>query len=244
MTIMKQKLTFAVLACLGAALSIPARAAEPDSPSVTLDFGADVVSSYIWRGQELGGFSVQPYATLSLTKANLSFGVWASAELFEHANACNMTEFDLVLAWNPVEALTIGLTDYYLAGNSYFSSWRWNSSASHNLEAQVAYDFGCLSVSLNTCLTGFDHDADGDRCYSTYAEVSAPFKLGGVECAATVGACLMEDHFTNVAVPNDKLSVCNLSLSASKEIFHLPLSGQVIFNPQTDNAYFVVGLSF
>lgn len=233
----------AAFALIGACCVSTVKAEDP----VKLDFGADVVSSYIWRGQELGGFSVQPYATLSFAKPGISFGVWASAELFEQAAAANMTEFDLTLAWNPVEALTIGLTDYYLSGNSYFSGWRWNAGASHNLEAQLAYDFGPVAASLNTCLTGFDHrvDSDGDltRCYSTYLELSAPYEALGVKGNLAVGARLWHDAFTAID-GNDKFNVCNISLSANKELFRLPLMGQIVFNPQTSNAYFVIGLSF
>lgn len=239
---MTRKLTVVMLAAAGAMMAGRVWAEEPATSAFSLEYGADVVTSYIWRGQELGGFSVQPYATLTYDKANLSLGIWASAELFEKTCAANMTEFDVVLSWNPIEALTIGLSDYYLSGYNYFSGWRFNRNASHNLEANLAYDFGPVALSLNTCLTGPDHTAEGDRNYSTYAEVSAPFTVSGVACSATVGACLMEDHMT--AIGNDKFNVCNLSLSASKEVAKLPLKCEVVFNPQTDNAYFVVGLSF
>lgn len=233
------------MALVSAAMSFAGLAyAEGESePAVSLSYGADVVSSYIWRGQELGGFSVQPSVTLTWNKPGISLGVWASTELFERAAAANMTEFDISLSWSPVDALTVGLTDYYLSGNSYFSGWRWDAEASHGLEAQLAYDFGPLALSWNTCLTGPDHKVStGKRNYSTYVEVAAPFSVGGAECSAAVGACLWEDHFT--AGGNDKFNVCNISLSVSKQVFHLPLMGQVVFNPQTDNAYFVVGLSF
>lgn len=242
---MKKLATVLILASAGLMSAVPGRAAEPAESGVTLEFGADLVSSYIWRGQELGGFSLQPSATLTWNKPALSLGVWASAELFETAAAINMTEFDITLTWSPIEALSVGLTDYYLSGCSYFSGWRWNSTASHNLEVNVGYDFGPLAISWNTCLTGPDHSySDGSlkRNYSTYVELSAPYKVGGIEGSAAVGACLWEDSFTSVG--NQEFNVCNISLSAEKELFGLPFKGQVIFNPQTDNAYFVVGLTF
>lgn len=225
--------------------SVSLMTAHASEPDVTLDFGAELVSSYIWRGQELGGFSLQPSATLTWNKPGLSLGVWASAELFETAAAINMTEFDFSLTWSPIEALSVGLTDYYLSGNSYFGGWRWNSTASHNLEVNVGYDFGPLAVSWNTCLTGPDHTySDGkiERNYSTYVELSAPYKISGIEGNVAVGACLWEDCFT--AVGNQEFNVCNISLTATKQLFGLPFKGQVIFNPQSDNAYFVIGVAF
>lgn len=234
---------------LGAITSFSARADEPSTSSVSLEVGADVVSSYIWRGQELGGFSVQPSMTLSFDKAHLSLGVWASAELFERTSVLNMTEFDWSLTWNPIEPLTIALCDYfmsYAAGPTYFGEWNFSSSSSHCLEAQLAYDFGPVALSWNTCLTGPDHSVDGGgklkRNYSTYVEASAPFTVAGVECSAAVGANLWKGEFT--AAGNEGFNVCNISLSAKKEVWKLPLTGQLVFNPQSDNAYFVVGLSF
>lgn len=242
---MKKVSMMSAFAAAGMMIATPAFAEEPE-PAVSLSVGADVVSSYIWRGQELGGFSVQPSATITFNKANISLGAWASAELFEKGGAVNVMEFDWTLSWSPIEPLTIALTDYYLSSNSYFGDWNFSARASHNLEAQLGYDFGPVALSWNTCLTGFDHRVSNNelkRNYSTYFEVSAPFKLGGVDCSAAVGARLWDDAFT-AQDGNDKFNVCNISLTANKEVFHLPLMGQIVFNPQTDNAYFVVGLSF
>lgn len=242
---MKKVSLFAAFVGVSMVIALPVRAEEPE-PAVSLSVGADVVSSYIWRGQELGGFSVQPSATLTFNKANVSLGVWASAELFERTTAVNMTEFDITLAWNPVSAFSLTLCDYYLSGNSYFSGWRWNAQGSHNLELQLAYDFGPLALSWNTCLAGPDHhltDAgEVKRNYATYVEASAPFTLGGVDCSAAVGASLWHDGVTSVG--NEKFNCCNISFTAGKEVCGLPLMGQIVLNPQTDNAYFVVGLTF
>lgn len=41
--------------------------------------GADLVSSYIWRGQQLGSVSFQP--NLGIEYKGLSFGAWASSDL-------------------------------------------------------------------------------------------------------------------------------------------------------------------
>ena len=41
------------------------------------DFGADVVSSYVWRGTQFGsGAHIQPYMTLG--SGNLEAGIWGS----------------------------------------------------------------------------------------------------------------------------------------------------------------------
>lgn len=220
---------------------VSAMAAEPVSP-VSVSVGADVVSSYVWRGQDCGGFSVQPSVEFAWDKAGLTLGVWASAELFENSSVANMNEFDLSLSWSPIEALSIGVTDYYFYGDKYFGTWNFGGEASHNLEMNLGYDFGPLALSWNTVLTGPDYNVKGDRAYTTYVEVTAPWKMGGVECEAALGASLWDDAFTQAGT--DGFKVCNVSLKASKELLKLPFFGQIVANPASDKVFFVVGLSF
>ena len=214
-----------------------------DNEKVTFDVNADVVSSYIWRGTDCGGFSIQPGATINWNRTGISFGAWASAELFESSQFANMNEFDLSVSWSPIEALNIGVTDYHFCDGEYWSQWNFSGEAVHNLELNLSYDFGPVALAWNTCLTGSDYNSEGNRAYSTYVEVSAPFKLGGVECSGAVGILPWEDSFTSGGI-NKGFNICNLSVTAQKEVCKLPLFGQIVFNPQTEASYFVVGLSF
>lgn len=231
-----------ILAAL-ASMSLPAMLhAEEPEPAVKFEVGTDLVSTYVWRGQELGGFSVQPSATVTFTKPGISIGAWASAELFQSGSSVNMREFDLALTWSPIDALSVVVTDYYFCTANYLSAWKFDAESSHTLEASLSYDFGPLSASWNTVFGGVDHNANGDRSYSTYVELAAPYKLGGVEGSAAIGASLWEDSYTQCGTTGFK--VCNISLTASKEVFKLPFMGQIVFNPYSDKVFFVVGLSF
>lgn len=239
----KKMMTLAALTLMG---SMATTRAWADEPAVTVSVGADVVTSYVWRGQECAGFSIQPSMTATWNAASLSLGVWANAELFEASQAVNMTEFDWVLSWQPIEALSVGLTDYYFYGGRYWSDWKGNASASHNLEANVAYDFGPVAVSWNTCLTGSDHHLNNEgkvkRNYATYVELAAPWKLGSVDGSAKVGASLWDDDF--VARGNSNFNIVNVMLTANKDVHGIPFFGSVIFNPQSEQTFFVVGMSF
>jgi len=221
---------------------------------VELEVGADLVSSYVWRGQDCGGFSIQPGATLSWK--GFSLGVWASAELLNNeSSVANMAEFDLSLAYE-IGGLSVGVTDYTYCTGDYLSGWNFSQSSVHQLELNLGYDFGPVAFSWNTVLAGPDRKcyeivgADGeasevyygDRLYSSYVEISAPFKLGGVDCSAAVGAIPWEDAFT--AVGNKKFNVVNCSLTAEKELKGIPFMGQVVYNPQSEATFFVVGVSF
>ena len=224
-------------------LSIEARAEEP-AKSITVEAGADVVSSYIWRGTDCAGFSIQPSLTFTHEKSGLSFNVWASAELFEGHDWANMTEFDLALSWTQ-GGLSLGLTDYNFCNGNYFHHWNFSAESSHNLEVNVGYDFGPVALSWNTCLTGADHritdKGELKRNYTTYVEASAPWKLGGVEGSAFVGASLWDDAF--VCAGNDGFNVVNVGITATKEFFKIPFSASVIANPRTDKTFFVIGIT-
>lgn len=56
--------------------------------------GCDFVSSYIWRGQNLGNTSMQP--TLGVEYKGLSLTAWGSVGL---ANLFDAKEFDLTLEY-------------------------------------------------------------------------------------------------------------------------------------------------
>ena len=67
----------------------------------------DVVSSYIWRGQDLGSTAIQP--TLGVEYKGLSLTAWGSYGL---ADPSDTKEFDLTLAYS-AGGFNIGITDYW-----------------------------------------------------------------------------------------------------------------------------------
>ena len=82
--------------------------------------------------------------------------------------------------------------------------------------------------------------------YSTYVEVAAPFKLGGLDWTATVGMVPMESaEFYETT----GFAITNLALQAEKELkvsetFSLPLFGALTVNPRNENVYFTLGVTF
>ena len=128
-------------------------------------------------------------------------------------------------------------------------------STSHVFEAHIGYDFGPLAVNWYTNFAGADGvNKDGDRAYSSYISLAAPFKLAGLDWTAEIGATPWANDFYNVSADpeysgSDGFAVCDISLGASKEIkitdsFSVPSFAKVTVNPRTEGAYFVFGLSF
>ena len=204
--------------------------------------GTDLVSQYVWRGQDLGGVSVQP--TLGLAYKGLSLSAWGSAGL---SNPADTREFDLTLAYT-IGGFNIGVTDYWFnAGldplNRYFAYAA--DCTNHVFEANIGYDFGFVSLQWYTNFAGNDGLTPAEkRAYSSYVEVNVPFVLGGVDWTATAGAVPFATDFYGV----EGFGVVNVALTASKDIritdsFSIPAFAQVAANPYSKNAFFVFGIT-
>ncbi|KAA6337925.1 hypothetical protein EZS27_014031 [termite gut metagenome] len=198
--------------------------------------GADIVSSYIWRGIDLGGISVQPGITVS--RNGLSLTAWGSVGL----ESKDAKEFDLTLGYT-VGGFSAAVTDYWFntPDNSYFKYAA--HSTVHIYEATLGYDLGIFSLSWNTNFAGSDYKKNGKRAYSSYAEAAVPFKLGGYDFSAEVGITPWDGAYAN------KFVLTNIGIGASKEItvtdsFTIPAFAKVIANPYAEHVYFVFGVSF
>ena len=227
-----------VLFAMGVAMSMNAFAQD----EVETNISADVVSSYIWRGQDLGSTALQP--TLGIGYKSLSLTAWGSCGLTDPSDT---KEFDLTLGYS-IGRLNVGITDYWVNSGldpekRYF---KYNAhSTNHVFEANIGYDFGPASVQWFTNFSGNDGvNKDGKRAYSSYVEAIVPFKLATVNWAATIGAVPFATDFYGTT----GFAVTNVSLRADKEIkvtdsFSVPVFGQVVANPCSQKAYMVFGFT-
>lgn len=204
---------------------------------VEADLTADVVSSYIWRGMNLGGAAIQP--EMSVGWKGLSLSASGSAGITD-----NLREIDLTLSYT-IGGLSLSVIDYWsdTEGKHYFNYKP--ESTEHSFEGAIEYDFGPVKASWQTIFAGSDYqEADGKRAFSSYLEISAPFRLGSLEWEASVGMVPWASDYYDT----EGFSVNSLSLMASKDIqiterFSLPLYAKLIANPTSRNFYFVAGFT-
>ena len=224
------------------AISVLSGFAAQAQETVETTISTDVVSSYIWRGQDLGSAAVQP--TLGIDYKGLSLSAWGSYGL---VNTADTKEFDLTLSYT-IGGLNIGMTDYWFDRGGHDPENRYFKydahGTNHVFEATVGYDFGVASVQWSTNFSGNDYKADGKRAYSSYMEVVVPFKLSAIEWTATAGAVPSE----SVQYGTKGFAVTNLALKATKDIkitdsFSVPVFGQVAANPCSQKAYLVFGFT-
>ena len=225
-----------ILVCGLVAMVNTAKAQDKPEVSVSADF----VNQYIWRGQDLGDISVQP--TLGVTYKGLSITAWGSVGLSDNEDT---KEFDLTLSYS-LGNFNIGITDYWFntPNDRYFSYAAHKTS--HVFEANIGYDFGLCALQWYTNFAGNDGvNKSGDRAYSSYVELSAPFKLGGADWTAAVGAVPYATSFYGEA---GGFAVTNVSLKASKDInitktFSVPVFAGIYANPSTEKAYLAFGFT-
>ncbi len=227
-----------VLFALGLVLSSTAHAQE----NIEATIGADIVSSYIWRGQDLGNVSLQP--TLGVAYKGVSLSAWGSVGLTETTDT---KEFDLTLSY-ATGRFNIGVTDYWFNSGLDPQSRYFKYDAhgtNHLFEANIGYDFGIASLQWYTNFAGNDGiNRAGKRAYSSYIEVNVPFRLIGTDWNATAGAV----PYATTAYETNGFAVTNLSIRATREIkvtesFSIPVFGQVTANPCSQKAYLIVGFT-
>lgn len=225
------------LLCLLAMIA-PMMMSAQDEVETTI--GADIVSQYIWRGQELGDVSLQP--TLGIAYKGLSLTAWGSVGL---SNKDNTKEFDLTAAYT-TDGFHIGVTDYWFntPNERYFAYSAHETS--HVFEANVGYDFGIASLNWYTNFAGNDGvNKDGKRAYSSYFEANVPFKLASCEWTATIGAVPYATSFYSDA---NGFVVTNIGIKATKDIkvndhFSIPIFAGITANPSTEKTFFIFGVS-
>ena len=231
-----------VLLAMGMVMSMTTFAQDEVETTVS----GDVVSSYIWRGQDLGSAALQP--TLGVAYKGLSLTAWGSYGI---ADPADTKEFDLTLAYS-IGGLNIGITDYWFnamdGGDPDGRYFKYDAhSTNHVFEANIGYGFGFASLQWYTNFAGNDGlNKDGERAYSSYFEANVPFRLASVEWTATAGAVPFATTAYNGWTSG--FAVTNVALKATKDIkvtdsFSIPVFGQVVANPCTQKAYLVLGFT-
>ena len=229
-----------VLFAMGLVMGMTALAQD----KVEATISGDLVSSYIWRGQNCGDVSIQP--TLGVSYKGLSLTAWGNVGL---SNSDDTKELDLTLAYT-TGGFNIGITDYWFSvgqdpENRYFKYDAHGTN--HVFEANIGYDFGLASLQWFTNFAGNDGtNKDGKRAYSSYMEVVVPFKLSAIEWTATVGAVPFATSYYNEWTSG--FAVTNVALKATKDIkvtdsFSIPIFGEIVGNPRTQKAYLVLGIT-
>lgn len=239
-------LSFAAVAATFPSVSLLAQEPEPaaaESESLwSFSAGADLVSSYLWRGQYNAGASFQP--SVGVSCGPVSLAAWGSSD-FSGDNK----EVDLTLSFAN-GGFNAALTDYFYPGEGGFFEWD-ETKTCHQLELAVGYDFGektevPLSLLWGTMLAGDDLGSDGDRQFSSYFEVAYSFPVKAINVEVAAGFTPFDSFYQ---VDTDGFNMVNLSVKGSYDIkfsdsFSLPVFAQFVLNPNQEDVHMAFGFTF
>lgn len=205
---------------------------QADSVS-KFNLNADFYSNYIWRGSRYGkGPAIQP--TIKYSGSFFTLGAWGS---FDYSG---YQETDLYFLFTLPAGFSVGMTDYYYPGLSYFDFS--DSTGSHALEVNLGFLKGNFNLSANFVL----NEAGGAASlgWDSYFQATYSFKTFNIFLGAGDGW-----HTYDPATGKDKFAICNTGLGTSKLIkvtdsFCVPVTGQLIFNPDKEQLFIVVGFTF
>lgn len=205
---------------------------EEESPFTA---GVDIASTYVWRGVQLGGTSMQPFAEFSA--GGFTIGGWGS---FDMSNFNGFPEADLYVSYGFDFGLSLGITDYYFGG-SWFEFE--DKISTHAIEINAGYEINGFSIGANYTVNNSINGA-GTKGGTVYFELGYAYKNANFFIGAGDGW-----HHTAGLTGDDALEVCNIGMSVSKELkfsdkFSLPVSGSIALNPQAEIFHVVGVISF
>ena len=195
--------------------------------SYSQDFGADLVSSYVWRGTQFGsGAHIQPY--MDLGSGNLTGGVWGS---FPTSAKGGGNELDLWVSYD-FGPLALTVTNYTFPGEAGAYS-----------KGEGLFNGDYTEIAASTSIIGVDLSA------GYFTEVEALYIELGTSIGAVDFALGYGDDQSDPFYADGGSGLVNMSFSGSKDIqisdsYALPVFGSFIINPEAETAFLVFGISF
>ena len=199
-----------------------------DAKAQELSTSADIYSTYVFRGVAFSGPAIQPMVELSA--GGFAIGAWGSQGIDGSTSSLGIQEMDLYTAYSFDFGLSLGLTDYYYPGSPY------GEEDSHALELNLGYSVGDLSLAGNYIFN--EATSAGSAGDDLYFELGYSAGTADLFIGAGDGWHSTDGDFALV----------NLGLGTSKEIvitdtFTIPLSGAVIYNPDSEQFYILAGIT-
>lgn len=204
------------------------------SPSLSANL--DLMSRYIWRGQQYGkGPSIQP--GLSLSWNDFTLGAWGAYEVFSEGSQ----ETDFYLS-KSIGAFTFAVWDYWAYmedDESDFFNYSRNST-SHLLEGQITLS-GSEKIPFNFVASYFFYGADPSK--SIYLELQYETTLKNSDLMVFAGYQAKGNYYA------ENSAFVNIGATITKNVeitdrFALPVMFSLVCNPDRRNVQLVAGISF
>jgi hypothetical protein len=217
------------LLCLATAMMIGTGGA---AKAEGFKIGADLVSTYVWRGSEIDNSpNVQPALSYTFPGAGVVVGLWGSYGVIEHDSSVGRySEIDTSVSV-PIGNASITLTNYYYPFLD-LNTFDFSNDGPNTVELSLGYAYKNLSLLAAINIAGYDYDN------AKYFEAGYKFyDKDGFTAKAVVGA---GDEIQYAIGKGDGFALVNTGISVTKDRF----TASYVYNPDTEKSYFVFMASF
>lgn len=212
---------------------------------LNLNFGADLVSRYIWRGMDLGGNpstpQFQPFLNFDFNvsgNSTFTLGAWGS---YGFTGSYSESDLSLKYAYSNENLGTISASviDFYFPYEKLdFFNYNNDGTGSHIVEMDLAYD-GTSDFPIHLLIANnLINRVEGDK--SLYAEIGYTVLVKDYSLYFVVGGANGKSFWNQVNEDGFKLT--NLGVTASKVIkisdsFSFPVWVSYVVNPHLKTSY-------
>jgi hypothetical protein len=229
--------------------------------NIEADIQADVVSKNLWRGQDLGGVSIKPRAEVRWK------GIYLNAAGATGFDAATKEYIDVNVGYRAPFGLNFGVGTHWQSCFDTLNRFLHFKSkeTGHHFEANLGYTNKYFSLQAYTTFGGNDFKGvNGDRAYSTFIELSVPFRAGGLDWDLRAGVTPMESAGVQYTIIPEGAAegfgiikkeylyggkfTCNMaSIRATKTLEYknvkIPVFAEFHANPELKTARFLAGVS-
>jgi hypothetical protein len=204
----------------------------------------DIYSRYLWRGFQNGNApAFQP--TFKMTIKNFSIGAWGSLQ-FSDVPGRSVPETDLFASYTLPKGFSITVNDYFISADEQslgdFSDY--SDKGLHQIEGYLTWagpEKFPLSINFGYSFMGAKYSAAsvGNMNGSFFTELDYAIKNLTIVVAGGNKYYTQKDAYNLV---NVGFKIVKNAVITDK--FTLPITGQLMYNPNTKHIYYTVGFSF
>ncbi len=201
--------------------------------------GADVVSSYVWRGSDISYFNngrgdspaIQPALSYTCPDTGLILGAWGSYAFSESNGKSRYHETDLYLTV-PAGPFSLSVTDYYVPVPDNNRTFDFTSDGPNTVEISAGYAKDNLSLlaAINVAGNDYDNAKYFEAGYKVYDKDKFTAK-------AFIGAGNEKQYAPDKGTG---FNVVNVGVTVTKESY----SASYVYNPDTEKSNLVFMASF
>ena len=196
--------------------------------------GADVVSSYVWRGLILDNSpAIQPALSYTFADSGIVVGTWGSYSVSE-SDGSRYKEVDLY-ATVPVGPINLTVTDYYTVGENT-RSFDFTNDGPNVVEVSVSYAKDNLNLLAAINVAG--NDTSSGYKNAKYCEAGYKFYDKDGYTAKGIVGLGDEDYYGDGE--GDNIALVNTGISVAKDRY----TASYVYNPDTEESTLVFMASF